>query len=144
MKHALLALALFAALPLQAADDLWTTDYKAALATAKAENRPILLEFTGSDWCPPCKRLAKNILSTDSFQGFAEDNLVLVKLDFPRNKPQTDEVRAQNQELKAEYKIRGYPTIVLLDSEGSELARKVGYPGGDADSFIGWIESSTR
>lgn len=145
MKHAfltcLLALAL---LPAHAADDLWTTDYKAALATAKMENRPVLLEFTGSDWCPPCKMLAANVFSKDSFKEFASANLVPVKLDFPRSKTQSNELREQNNTLQQEYRVRGYPTIVLLDSTGTEIARKVGLAWRDPASFIAWVEAATN
>src|SRR5947209_4624292 len=71
-----------------AADSDWLTDLPKALGKAKAEKKLVLMDFTGSDWCPPCKALHKNVLSSKEFEGYAQTNLVLVLVDFPRSKPQ--------------------------------------------------------
>ena len=117
------------------ADADWSTDYTAALKQAKESGRPVLVDFTGSDWCGWCIKLDKEVFSQQAFKDYAKDNLVLLQLDFPRAKPQTDEVKKQNQELAGKFGIRGYPTIVLVDSEGKELAR-TGYQAGGAEKYV--------
>jgi thioredoxin-related protein len=107
----------------------WTEDYAKAVAKAKTENKKLLLDFTGSDWCGFCKLLDKEVFSTSQFKNWAKD-YVLVKVDFPHSTPQSPKVKKQNEELKSKYPFNGYPTVVILDSEGKELARKSGYPPG--------------
>jgi thiol-disulfide isomerase/thioredoxin len=136
MKSILLCL-LLAAAPLKASD-LWSTDYAAATAQAAAEKKPVLLEFTGSDWCPPCMKQNKDVFKQPAFEDFAKDKLILVKLDFPRRKPQSPELKKRNQKLAAQYGVEGFPTIILLNSEGKELARQSGYGGGGVAGFIDW------
>lgn len=143
MKAFLIAILFAAILPLQAAD-LWTTDYKAALKKAAAEKRMVLLEFTGSDWCPPCKLQNREVFDTPEFAEFAQSKLVPVKLDFPRNIPQTEELRASNRELAEKFSVGGFPTLILLDSKGGELARVEGYPGGGVEAFIEWVGKHGR
>lgn len=99
-----------------------------ALEQAKAENKPVLLEFTGSDWCPPCQMLERNVLSTSEFKEYKEKNLIFGKLDFPSRKPQSDAVKDNNQSLQQKFQIEGYPTLILLNGEGKELWRQVGVP----------------
>ncbi len=139
----LAALLLLATLPL-GASDLWSTDYEASLKKAAAEKRLVLLEFTGSDWCPPCKMQAKEVFDQPDFETFAKDNLVPVKLDFPRRSDQSPEIRAANQALAEKYNVDGFPTVILLDSTGTELARKVGYGGGGVEAFIEWVEANKK
>jgi protein disulfide-isomerase len=118
------------------AEDAWKTDVPKAMEQAKSEKKMVLLDFTGSDWCPPCKNLHKNVLTSEEFSKFAKDNLVLVELDFPKAKPQSDELKAANKALSQKYAIRGYPTIIVLDAEGKELFRKVGYGGTPAADYV--------
>lgn len=134
-------LACLAFLRVNAAEPGWMTDLPKAQAKAKAENKMVLMEFTGSDWCPPCKALYKNVLSTSQFQEYAKTNLVLVEVDFPRNKPQTDEQRNTNQSLQKEFGIAGYPTIIVLNSEGKELINSVGYGGDKAEDFVSKLDA---
>ena len=142
MKRLLLLL-LLAALPLHASD-LWSTDYEASLKKAAAEKRMVLLEFTGSDWCPPCKMQAREVFDKPEFSKFAEENLVPVKLDFPRNAPQSDELKAANRALAEKFGVDGFPTVVLLDSTGAELAREVGYQGGGVAGFVAWVNAHKK
>ena len=135
---AILSALAFIALPLLA-EDAWKTDVPKALEQAKSEKKMVLLDFTGSDWCPPCKNLHAKVLTSEEFSKFAKDNLVLVELDFPKAKPQSDELKAANQELSKKYAIRGYPTIIVLDAEGKELFRKVGYSGTPAADYVAEI-----
>lgn len=119
----------------EAVPEGWTTDYEAALKQAKAENKSVLIDFTGSDWCGWCIRLDKEILSKDEFKDFAKENLVLVYIDFPRSKPQSDELKEQNAKLAKKYGVRGYPTLVILDSEGKQIGQ-TGYQRGGPNPFI--------
>ncbi len=143
MKAFALALLLAATASLHASD-IWSTDYSAALAQAAAEKKPILLEFTGSDWCPPCKIMTAQIFDTHEFTEFAKANLVAVKLDYPQSKPQSDELKAQNQELAQKFNVRGFPTVILLASDGKELARNVGLMRGGPQVLIDWIKSHSK
>ena len=126
------------------AGDGWQTDFKAASAQAAKENKMILLDFTGSDWCGWCIKLDKDTFSKPEFQEFAAKNLVLVEIDFPQNKPQSDEVKKQNAELEAKFGVQGYPTLVLLNSEGKEVARNVGYLRGGPAGFIDWVKAAKK
>jgi protein disulfide-isomerase len=120
-----------------AADGTWLTDLPKAQAKAKAEKKMVLVDFTGSDWCPPCKALHKNVLSSPEFLSYAKDNLVLVEIDFPNTKPQSAELKKTNKELARKHEIKGYPTVIDFDSDGKELLKDVGYDGkGKAADFV--------
>ncbi len=127
--------------PLASAEESgWLTDYKQAQQQAKANNKILLLDFTGSDWCGWCKKFDREVLLKPEFKDFARDNLVVVELDFPRGKPQTAELRKQNRELAQKYEIVGFPTIVVLSADGQELWRYPGYfPDGPA-AFIAELQ----
>lgn len=105
----------------------WDDDYAKGLAEAAKENKLVLLDFTGSDWCGWCIKLDEEVFSKTEFKRFAKDKLVLVELDYPKGKNQTKKIKEQNAELKTKFKVSGYPTIVLVDAEGKEQARWVGY-----------------
>jgi thioredoxin-related protein len=122
----------------------WQTDFKAALELAAKENKPVLLDFTGSDWCGWCVKLNKETFSQPDFKKFAEKSLVLVEIDFPKSKPQSAELKKQNEELQTKFKVDGFPTLVLLDSKGKEIARNPGYLAGGPQGFIDWFEKSTK
>src|SRR5471032_2281937 len=77
----------------------WTEDYASAVAQAKNEHKMILLDFTGSDWCVWCQRTDKEVFETRKFKDFAQKELVLVKVDFPKSRPMPDVVKAQNAKL---------------------------------------------
>jgi protein disulfide-isomerase len=113
----------------------WLTDYKKALTIAQETKRPILMNFTGSDWCIWCQRLSKEVFNEKAFSDFAMKNLVLLKLDFPQNIKQTEQEMAQNKELADRYKIEGYPTIILLNPDGKEINR-IGYEEGGAVKYV--------
>lgn len=121
------------------AGDGWMTDFEAAKAKAKAENKPLLLDFTGSDWCGWCIKLDKEVFSKDAFKEYASAELVLVELDFPRGKEQPAELKAQNEKLAKQYGVRGFPTIVVLSPEG-ELIEKTGYQRGGPEAYVEHIK----
>lgn len=98
----------------------WTTDFEAGLAQAKKENKAVLVEFTGSDWCPPCIMMRKNVFSKEAFVSKASEKFVLIELDFP-NKDK--ELKEKNQPYAEKYKIEGFPTVILMDAEGKEFSR---------------------
>lgn len=98
----------------------WSTDLDKALKKAKAENKSVLVEFTGSDWCPPCIAMRKNVFSKKEFVTAASKKFILVELDFPKGDKDLSE---KNQPLAEQYKIEGFPTVVLLGSDGKEFTR---------------------
>jgi thiol:disulfide interchange protein len=126
--------ALVIATAARAAD--WTEDYSAGLAQAKKEHKLLVLDFTGSDWCVWCKRTDQEVFSTQKFKDFADQNLVLVRVDFPRAVAQSDAVKAQNAKLQDKYQVEGYPTLIVLDPSEKVLVKQVGYREGGPDAFI--------
>jgi thioredoxin-related protein len=120
-----------------AVDEGWTVSFAEAKAQAAKEGKSILMEFTGSDWCPPCKALHKNVLSKEVFKTEAPKNFILLKLDNPRDKSkQSLEEQAQYRTLSAQYKITGVPTIILADDQGRPYHRQVGYSGDPAAKYV--------
>lgn len=118
----------------------WLTDYEAAVEASRESERPILVNFTGSDWCPPCIRMKSDVFSKEAFREYANENLVLLELDFPRNEPQEPELEEQNLQLAQNFGIQVFPTYLVVDGEGEEVARTEGYVPGGPEAFIGWIE----
>ena len=106
----------------------WTDNFTAAVGKAKADKKPIFALFTGSDWCPPCQQLEKNILLQPAFKEFAKKYLVTLFLDFPRDAKLGEDVKKQNDDLAKKFSIEAYPTIIILSSDGQkELWKTVGY-----------------
>ena len=117
----------------------WLTDFEAAQTQSRTEEKTMLINFTGSDWCPPCILLEKQVFSQPAFADYAAKNLVLLKADFPRIKMQSDEEKAANEKLAERYVIEGFPTIVVLDSSGKTLG-ELGYMPGGPEKFIAALE----
>jgi len=130
-----LTAALARSLPAPKYDGGWLEDFEAARAIAASLRRPMLLDFTGSDWCTWCKRLDAEVFGTDEFQKFAAQNLVLVKLDFPRQKQLSAELKRQNDALAAKFGVRGYPTVIVLSPDGAKRGQ-LGYQEGGPGPFI--------
>lgn len=118
----------------------WTTSMEAAKAEAVARKVPILVDFSGSDWCGWCIRLEKEVFSQPAFKEFAKGNLVLLLVDFPRRVQQTAEVKMANRKLAEEFGVEGFPTVLLLNAEGRELAR-TGYKAGGAAAYVEHLKS---
>jgi len=137
LASAIALLLLLLVAPLRAGE--WMTSYSEAQAKAKEASKPLVMLFTGSDWCPPCKMMEKDVFSSEEFGAYAEQNLVLLKLDFPRKTPQSDELKKQNGELAEKFGIQGFPTVVVLSPEGKVLGSEVGFR--PLDQFMKWIES---
>jgi len=123
-----------------AAESVWLTDLPKAQARAKAENKIVLLDFTGSDWCGWCIKFKKEVFDTKEFQDYAAKNIVLVELDYPKKKVQSDDLKKANAALNAQYKIEGFPTLIVLDKDGKEIGRQEGYAKGGPAAFIAKLE----
>jgi thioredoxin-related protein len=108
----------------------WEEDYAKAVARAKTEKKMLLLDFTGSDWCPPCMKLEKEVFSTPEFKNYAKDNLVLMEVDFPQYKQLAKPLEAQNWKLKEEYGVEGFPMLIVLNFERNKTRRFEYEPGG--------------
>lgn len=134
-----LSLTLISASAVRAAEG-WLTSLEDARAKAKETKKVILADFTGSDWCPYCIKLQKEVFSTDEFQKWAEKNVILLEIDFPKQKEQDAALKEANDKLSIEYKVEGFPTVLFLDAEGKELGRSGYEPGGPA----AWIKSVER
>ncbi|MBI2440164.1 MAG: thioredoxin family protein [Lentisphaerae bacterium] len=113
----------------------WLTDFDQAKKEAAEKKRPILADFTGSDWCGWCIKLDQEVFSTKEFLDFAKKHLILFQADFPSRKKLPAATMKQNEELAQTYGIEGFPTIVLLDAGGKVLAR-TGYQSGGAKAYV--------
>lgn len=115
-----------------------TMDFDAALSYASKNKLPIMLDFTGSDWCKWCKLMQKNIFAKDAWENWSKKNLIVVTIDFPNNKSIVpDKFKARNESLKNEFAIQGFPTYVLLDYDGAtELGRTGAGTEKTLESFI--------
>ena len=106
----------------------WVATYKEALKKSKKENKPVLMYFTGSDWCGPCKILDKDLFHTEKFKALADKDLVLLEVDIPRR---TDIISAdkmnENLYLQSKYKVRAFPTLMMVNHRGKKIAEKKGY-----------------
>ena len=118
----------------------WTEDLDKAMKYAAKTKRPILLDFTGSDWCGWCIKLHDEVFSKDAFKDYADKNLVLVAIDFPRNKKLPDEIKQRNSKLAQQYGVRGFPTIVILDPTGEKELGRTGYVRGGPAAFIAGVK----
>jgi len=121
----------------------WLTNLEEAQELAAKNNVPILINFTGSDWCQWCFRLRDEVFLTEKFEAFSKENLVLVEVDFPREKKLSEKVVAYNRSLAEKYEVKGYPTLMIVDSKGKVLTQ-MGYVPGGPDAFIGELEASIK
>ena len=141
MKKLILSLLLLATVTAAAAEPVWLTDLDAAKAQGIKENKTVLVDFTGSDWCPPCKSLHKVVFASPEFAE-AASRYVLVELDFPRNKPQTPELKARNREWQQKYAVNSFPTILLLDAKsGDVFGRVAGFGGQTAKEYLAKLDT---
>lgn len=117
----------------------WLTDYEKAQKEAQANHKLLLMDFTGSDWCGWCIMLDKEVFSKPEFKEYASKHLILLELDFPRSKRMPPETAKQNEQLMMKYRIQGFPTVVVFDSEGKPLGA-LGYQQGGPQAFIAELE----
>ncbi len=120
-------------------DKIWHTNLEEAIEVAEEENKPILLQFSGSDWCKWCIKLNEEVMFKKEFLDYAKENIILVNLDFPRSIQQTVEIKAYNRALANKYGIKGYPTVLLLDKSGN-VDKRTGYQPGGPLAYIKHIK----
>lgn len=135
---------LLAATAASAAGKDWLTNFDEASKIAKESGKYVLVEFHGSDWCPPCIKLNNEVLSKDDFKAFANDKLVLVNADFPRKSALPADQRAHNEQLAQRFGVQYFPTVVVVTPDGKVLDKAVGFPKGGTEGFISFIQNAIK
>jgi protein disulfide-isomerase len=141
-KIVLLFLLVFGSMTTQAQELTWETNINKAIEVSNKTNKPLLLFFTGSDWCGWCIRLQKEVLKTPEFAKWANENVVLVELDYPRRTPQTAEIKKQNAELQQAFGIQGFPTVFFakaITTDGKTNFQGLGNTGYVAGGPTAWL-----
>ncbi len=131
----------------QAQELTWETNLEKASQVSMKTNKPLLLFFTGSDWCGWCIRLQNEVLKTADFAAWAKENVVLVELDFPRRSPQLPDIQKQNMELQQIFEVRGYPTVWFArptKKDGKINLDKLGSTGYVAGGPSKWLEGANQ
>ena len=135
MKKIIIAVVLFiGSFTVEAQELVWETNVTKAMEVSNETKKPMLLFFTGSDWCGWCIRLQKEVLKTPEFAAWAKDNVVLVELDYPRRALQTPEIKKQNEELQQAFGIQGFPTIILANATTKD--GKVNFSGIGSTGYV--------
>ena len=131
----------------QTVDLNWHTDLSKAVSISINEKKPIMLFFTGSDWCGWCIRLKKEVFNHEKFKIWSDKNIILVELDFPRRKKLESNILNQNRELARIFGVSGYPTCWLVEPQILESSKvnfmklgKLGYVAGGTDKWISAAE----
>ncbi|AWA31404.1 thioredoxin family protein [Flavobacterium magnum] len=141
-KMAILAMLVLFTVTAKAQDLKWYTDVKEASEVSMKSKKPLMFFFTGSDWCGWCMRLQKEVFQTADFTKWANDNVVLVELDFPKRKQLSADLTKQNNELAQMFAIRGYPTVWMVtptkpnDQISFERLGSTGYVAGGPKAWI--------
>ena len=143
LKGSFFALLAAAAVGIANAGD-YLTDLETAKKKAATDKKPLLVKFTGSDWCPPCIKLHQEVFSKSSFKKAVEKDFVVVVLDFPRKTELPEEQAAANKKVAKEYGLKSYPTVLLMDSKGKVFKSMSGYAGGGAEAYLKGLKSSLR
>ncbi|MGX7667481.1 thioredoxin family protein [Flavobacterium pedocola] len=151
MKRILLLLFVFAsfsAVKAQESELTWLTSFDKAMEVSQKEKKPMLLFFTGSDWCGWCIRLQKEVFHQPEFVKWAKDNVVLVELDFPRKKQLEPAMMQQNYGLQNALKVQGYPTIWFVTAEkkpeGNINLTQLGSTGYVAGGPEAWLKGANQ
>ncbi|MBA3238537.1 MAG: thioredoxin family protein [Parachlamydiaceae bacterium] len=113
----------------------WLTNYEEAVNKAKSSSKPIILFFTGSDWCSWCTKLDKEVFETQEFATLAGNQFIFLKLDFPLNHPLPPQQSTQNKQLQKKFDIRSFPTLVILDPSGQQKIGHTGYRTGGGRQY---------
>ena len=126
----------------------WNTDMNKAIHISQQTGKPLMLFFTGSDWCGWCKKLVKEVYKTPEFNKWAKKNVVLVEIDFPRKTKLSEELTKQNRELQQMFGVRGYPTVWFVSPEkggdGQVNLNKLGSTGYVAGGPTKWISVANQ
>ena len=118
---------------------IWQSDYDAALKQAAAENKYVLVEFSGSDWCGWCIKLDEEVFSKPEFIEYAKANLICVLLDFPRGKELPKAQKDANQALLEKFQVQGFPTVLIFNPQG-RLVKQTGYRPDGAAKYVEFIK----
>lgn len=138
----ILIIGLFVSCKSPSSDNLnWEERLETAITKAQNENKYILVNFTGSDWCKWCQKLTNEVFAQKEFENFAKENLILVKIDFPRNIEQSAETKLYNNQLAQDFGVEGFPTIFILDKNGN-MRLQTGYLPGGAGNYINYLKQS--
>lgn len=122
----------------------WIDDYDLALKRAADEKKPIVANFSGSDWCGWCRRLDAEVFDTDDFRKGATNRYVLLMVDSPRDKSLlTEKARKQNPQLVEKYRIEGFPTVLILNEKGKMLGQ-LGYRRGGPTDYLRALNSTVE
>lgn len=116
----------------------------AAVARARAEHKIVLLDFTGSDWCPPCMKLQKEIFSQPEFQKYAASNLVFLVVDFPLKFRLPPETALTNNNLARKFNVDGPPTLIALNGKGKEIWKHLGPIDGGPQKLFAELEAAKK
>lgn len=146
-KIALTLFLVLGSLTIQAQELSWHTDMNKAVELSKKSHKPLLLFFTGSDWCGWCMRLQKEVMKTPEFTKWANDNVILVELDFPRRTPQAPEIQKQNMELQQTFAVQGFPTVWFVNAskiDGKINLQKLGSTGYVAGGPSAWLAGADK
>jgi len=127
----------------------WLTDLAQAQARAKAERKSVLLFFHGSDWCPPCVEMQRQVFESPDFAQYARRALLLVDVDFPEKSQQSEALRRTNLALKERFNLsqesgESFPTIVLLNQAGETVFQETGYAGGGPAEVLPKLQRHTE
>ena len=129
------------ALAATAADAKWHYDLSEAKALAKKEKKLVFIDFTGSDWCGWCMKLKREVFITPEFNNYARSNLVLLEIDLPHAKPLSPEQLAANMRVQEQYRVEGFPTLIVLNHEGQEIWRLPSYADAKPADWIRMFEA---
>ncbi|MCU0445523.1 MAG: thioredoxin family protein [Microscillaceae bacterium] len=121
----------------------WETNFELAVKDAKKSDKKLLVNFTGSDWCGWCKKLDADVFSKPEFAEYAKENLVLVKLDFPKRKQLPQAEQEQNLKLARKYKVKGFPAILIMDADENVIL-ETGYQYGGVNKYIEHLEAAIQ
>ncbi|MCH9610646.1 MAG: Thiol:disulfide interchange protein DsbD [Chlamydiales bacterium] len=118
---------------------VWMDNYEQAMKNAEQQHKPVILYFTGSDWCGWCKKMDQEVFSSPAFAAAVGQKFVFVKVDFPMNSKLPEAQARQNAQLKQRYGVTGYPTVVIVDSKGGFIG-ETGYRAGGGKAYAQWLE----
>ena len=118
-------------------EKIWLTDVSQAIEQSKVSGKPIFAFFTGKEWCSWCKKLERQVLSKEEFINYAKENLVLLELDFPRGRRNLPQKQI---ELARKFNIKGYPTVILMDSSTNKIA-KTGYESMSPEQYVDHVKA---
>ncbi len=147
MKKLALVLLMIGSYTATAQDQVWYDNLDKAMEVSNKTKKPMMLFFTGSDWCGWCIRLQKEVFKTPEFTSWAKDNVVLVELDFPRRKQLAPEIRTQNMQLQQTFGVQGYPTVWFAKGtkkDGKVNFEQLGRTGYVAGGPSAWLAGANQ